>query len=313
MDPELEAFKCEIRLHEYAASLGYAVDPRESSRRETILRAGTDKISVRRDADGHYVYYSFRDERDNGTIIDFVQSRQAKTMGEVRKTLRPWLGKSFQQPKLPEFAHLDKAPRFDRAAVEGEYASMKDLAWHSYLEKDRALPRIVLTGPRFAGRIRVDSRANAVFPHFDAGGLCGFEKRNRTFKGFANLGQKGLWLSNVLPGDQSLVVGESAIDCISHHVLFPAPERRYASFAGGLNPEQPDLILQQLKSLSAHGELICITHDDEPGNRYANVLEETASKAGWTFVLDRPIGVKDWNDALCQGFSFPAALREPCR
>ena len=34
-----------------------------------------DKIVVNRGADGHYVYFSVRDDDDNGSIIDFVQRR----------------------------------------------------------------------------------------------------------------------------------------------------------------------------------------------------------------------------------------------
>ncbi len=63
MDEELERFK-RIRLHEYAASLGYELDKQESSRRETVMRRNDEKISIRMDADGHYVYYSFRDPGD---------------------------------------------------------------------------------------------------------------------------------------------------------------------------------------------------------------------------------------------------------
>lgn len=61
---ELESFKRDIKLHEYAASLGYAIDKRDSGKREIIMRRGDDKISIRRDTDGHYVYYSFRDENE---------------------------------------------------------------------------------------------------------------------------------------------------------------------------------------------------------------------------------------------------------
>ena len=55
MDEELERFK-RLNLHEYAASLGYELDARETSRRETIMRKEADKISIRMDADGHYVF-----------------------------------------------------------------------------------------------------------------------------------------------------------------------------------------------------------------------------------------------------------------
>ena len=93
--------------------------------------------------------------------------------------------------------------------MAAEYKAMKELRWHDYLEQERAIPRAVLLSVRFKGCIRVDARANAIFPHFDEKGLCGFEKRNRAFKGFADLGEKGLWMSNVFPEDRCLVVGET--------------------------------------------------------------------------------------------------------
>jgi hypothetical protein len=33
--------------------------------------------------------------------------------------------------------------------------------------------------------VRIDSRGNAVFPHFDGAGLCGYEIKNQRFTGFA--------------------------------------------------------------------------------------------------------------------------------
>jgi hypothetical protein len=66
MDEELERFK-RLKLHGYAASLGYELDARETSKRETVMRKPGDKISICMDADGHYVFYSFRDEHDPGT------------------------------------------------------------------------------------------------------------------------------------------------------------------------------------------------------------------------------------------------------
>src|SRR5450631_475977 len=136
MDEELERFKRDIKLHQYAASLGYQIDVRESSKREMILRRAGDKISVRMDADGHYVYYSFRDEKDSGTILDFVMRRQGKNFGEARKVLRGWVGID----RVPLLEHLEPAPRGDRAAVAAEYKAMKELPWHDYLEQERAIP-----------------------------------------------------------------------------------------------------------------------------------------------------------------------------
>lgn len=63
--------------------------------------------------------------------------------------------------------------------VETAYARMQDASMHPYLEAQRAIPAALLQNDRFAGRVRIDARGNAVFPHFDQEGLCGFKIKNR--------------------------------------------------------------------------------------------------------------------------------------
>jgi len=74
-DSELDAFKRQIDLREFAVSLGYEIDRRESWRGSTVLRRGADKIVVKRNGNGHYVFFSVRDDRDNGTVVDLLQRR----------------------------------------------------------------------------------------------------------------------------------------------------------------------------------------------------------------------------------------------
>ena len=83
----------------------------------------------------------------------------------------------------------------------------------------RGLGPDVLGLPIFAGCIRVDARNNALFPHYDREGLCGFEVKNLNFTGFAPGGVKGLWYSRAKTTDARLVLTESAIDAMSFHVL----------------------------------------------------------------------------------------------
>ena len=92
--------------------------------------------------------------------------RQGKNFG-ARKVLRALTGTA----RVAVFRHLDAAPRGNRDAVAAEYKAMKELRWHEYLEEERKLPRSVLLSARFRGRIRVDARANAIFPHEDEAGL----------------------------------------------------------------------------------------------------------------------------------------------
>ena len=87
---ELEQFKTGINLAEYAAAQGYQLDRKESCRNSAVMRreSDNDKIIIATDIDGHGVYFSVRDDQDNGSIIDFVQSRQRLNLGQVRKELR---------------------------------------------------------------------------------------------------------------------------------------------------------------------------------------------------------------------------------
>ena len=61
-DSELEDFKRKIDLREYAAELGYTLDRRESWRGSAVMRNGADKVVIKLDGDGHYVFFSVRNE-----------------------------------------------------------------------------------------------------------------------------------------------------------------------------------------------------------------------------------------------------------
>src|SRR5271165_5033222 len=113
-ESELEVFKTKIDLRQFAVSLGYEVDRRESWRGSTVLRRGADKIVVKRNRNGHYVFFSVRDDRDNGTLIDFLQRRQSLSLGAVRQILRPWIGQSTTPPQFPDAVRGDGAPRWRR-------------------------------------------------------------------------------------------------------------------------------------------------------------------------------------------------------
>ncbi len=107
-EQEIEDFKRHINLTEYAVAQGYVLDRKESSRNSATLRGpGDDKIIIGKDAaSGHWIYFSVRDNADHGTIVDFVQNRQRLTLGELRKTLRPWLGENPHPPRgNPVFLH----------------------------------------------------------------------------------------------------------------------------------------------------------------------------------------------------------------
>lgn len=300
-DSELESFKNNVDLRAYAAAQGYQLDRKESWRGTSVMRhpVSNDKVIIKRGMDGHYVYFSVRDDRDNGSIIDWVQNRQGGSIGAVRKELRPWIG---QPPvPVPVFPTLHKAEK-DRMKVELAWARMKDVVdGHPYLERERALPASLLVLERFAGRIRIDGKGNAVFPHFDAQGLSGYELKNVGFTGFASGGSKALWLSHELPDDNRLVLSESAIDALSHAVLFPDIHARYGSIGGKLNPQQPELIRAATARMPLKSEIVSAMDADADGRALTEVVREAVEMTGRAdlkFTVHAPVGFKDWNDEL---------------
>src|SRR6266581_1716671 len=261
LNSEFDAFKRRIDLRQFAVSLRYQMDRRESWRGSTVLRRGADKIVVKRNGNGHYVFFSVRDDDDHGTLIDFLQRRQNLSLGAVRQILRPWIGRPAASPQFPVLESTSP----NRMHVECAYRRMADAARFPYLEHERGVPAAVLLAPRFAGRMRIDFRGNTVFPHFDAAGLCGYEIKNRGFSGFAAGGQKGLWLSHTRLDDRRLILAESAIDALSYAALFPDAEdqTRYASLGGKPSSRQASLLQATIAKLPAGAEIVSVQAEAE--------------------------------------------------
>ena len=303
-DIELNAFKREIDLRQFAVSLGYEIDRRESWRGSAVLRRGADKIVVKRNGNGHYVFFSVRQDDDHGTVIDFVQRRQNLSLGAVRKVLRPWIGRPAIQPHFPALEPTSA----DRMRVEGRYRRMAEVTRYPYLEQDRCVPAFVLWSPRFVGRMRIDSRGNTVFPHFDSVGLCGYEIKNREFTGFAAGGEKGLWLSHTRRDDRCLILTESAIDALSHAALFSDAEdqSRYASLGGKPSSRQMGLLQATIAKLPEGTEIVAGFDADPAGRTLAGEVRELVAnlasrseRSDLIFKSHLPVQEgEDWNSVL---------------
>ena len=288
---ELYHFKSAINMIEFAASLGYLSDPRESSRNSKVMRLSGDKIIITRQANGHWVYFSVRDDRDRGTIIDFLQNRGGGHLGEVRKTLRAWAG------TLVSDQALDPLPASrNRDQVEEQWEKARPCLSHSYLTR-RGIGPDILGHPRFAECVRVDKRNNVLFPHHNRQGLCGFEMKNKGFTGFAAGGAKGLWTSCTRREDIFLVLVESAIDAYSFHILHNIENARYMSTGGALNRQQPDLLLGAMEKMPSDATIILGFDRDDAGEKLAKAVGGIAP-SGLKILRMVPSSGKDWNDML---------------
>ena len=294
---ELERFKRDINLTEFAAARGYRIDRRESSQGSVVMRNETtdDKIIIaRRKADQHWTYFSVRDQRDNGTIVDFVQRRGKSTLGEVRRELRAWSGSDRPRVRVDDYVPTLASPERDRAAVERLYNAAQPASNSPYLNSRGIRPE-TLSAPRFRDTFRIDARGNVLFPHHDSEGICGFESKNYEWTSFASGGAKALWMSQAKPTDSKLVLAESAIDALSHYQIRREPGSRYGSVAGQMSEEQLGLISRVIATMPPDTVVALAFDDDLAGDKLAAAVAAVAG--GFKIERDRP-EAKDWNDVL---------------
>ena len=311
-DEELEKFKTLINLCEYAESLGFELDQQSSSRCSVVMKhPNHDKIVVARSSSRHWVYFNVHGgaHDDSGTIIDFVQARKKFTLGDVRKELRPWIGKSqLVKQRISTFFPMDLEPSvYDAARVLGNWINANRIgSWQSYLLNDRRIPSSVLGNPIFVDRLRTDQRSNVLFPHWDQhGSLCGYEVKNRGFTGFAPGGTKGLWCSRPHADDQIMVLAETAIDALSVAAIFGTEKKRFFSTAGQISPTQAVCIRSAVSQMPVDAE-IWLAFDNDSGGRklvqqVTDALAELSDNQRKVVVaLPSTVG-DDWNDVLRKG------------
>jgi hypothetical protein len=302
-DDELHRFKSDIHFLHYAADrYGYQRDRRESSVASHVLRhpATDDKIVVRKDRDGHWTYFSVRDDRDHGTIIDFVQRRgRYLSLGSVREELRSWLGTARPVPDAVETPRRSLPAR--RRPVAEVFEAARVVSTCDYLCA-RGLRPETLSDARFASTWRLDARGSVLFAHRDeAGALTGFEVKSRTFTGFAAGGTKTAWQSSARESDRVLVVTESAIDALSYHQLRRGPREaaRYLSTAGAPSPAQFQLLEKFFARLPRATTIVAAVDSDEAGHKIAGRVEALTRRVPHLgFRREAPEGAKDWNDVL---------------
>lgn len=302
-EDELERFKREINLAEFAQSKGYEIVKGESSKASIVMRRGDDKIIVGTDEnDGHGIYFSVRDDKDNGTIVDFVQKRQGANLGQVRKELRSWCpgSSSYYPPVAAERIKKPEPSSKNRQQVLAVWSQMQPQPanGHPYLLKERHIEAKTLSDSRFAGAVRMDGKGNAVFPHYDKEGICGYELKNTAFTGFANNGEKGLWISSNIGQAGRVVVVESAIDALSHAQLSKGKDDAYVSIGGQMSDKQKELLTGALTKAHQRGaQIVLATDKDKAGDALAAECAKLVP-AGAELVRAMPKEGKDWNDQV---------------
>jgi hypothetical protein len=172
-------------------------------------------------------------------------------------------------------------------------------ATHRFLEEQRRIPRRILTHPIFEDRIREDERGNALFPHFNQAGLCGFEVKNVGWTGFSPGGVKGLACSRPQDSDRQMIVCETAIDMLSYAALHGIEGNRFFSTAGQISPLQAECLRAAVERMPTDAEIVLALDNDEGGRQLARRIRSELADCGRTITEDFPAEEgTDWNDVL---------------
>jgi len=299
---DFAAFKQSINLTQFAASVGYTVDRKKSTKSSVVMRhSNGDKVIVSRRGQ-NWVYFSVHDNQDNGTIVNFIERRTGKAMAEIGRELHAWIGgggATFPQPSA--YVKEVDEHQADRNRVKRIFRNLRSIAAHPYLMEVRAIPQCVLSSPRFRGCIYNDRYGNAAFPHHDSEGLCGLELKN-TEKGVLVKGSvKGLWTSNIYQADQTLVIAEVAIDALSYAAIFMKPDTAYTAVSGAMGPQQYPVLLNTVRKMKNLQTIILATDNDKGGDSIAEKLEAYLKEQGFTGEIIRhspETRGDDWNEVL---------------
>ncbi|MEA1990567.1 MAG: toprim domain-containing protein [Pseudomonadota bacterium] len=267
-DQELERFKTDINLVDYAQSLGFEVVKKESTKKSIKLKNGSDTLIISTDTDGHGIYFNAQSNK-SGSIIDLVQEFKNLNLGQVRKELRPFIGRDANA-RIEQDHYTPKPLKStkDQVLVANEFAKTEPLLTHPYLS-ERGITESTQSNPKFQGKFRIDDRQNVIFPHFKGGEVVGFEKKNTDFTGFSSGGEKSVWYSNGLMQADKVVIVESAIDAMSFEQLHGKGKNYgYISIGGQPRDEQ----LQVLAKLDP-SKLILGLDNDEGGESIKTQIE----------------------------------------
>lgn len=263
MEHELtfQKIKEQVELPELLSHFGYNLKKGEHlGKGKWHVFEGDDTLVVFKGRGGDWMYFNAQDDRDKGSVIDWMKNRVssdritgiAQLPGRnlwqsVNDHFRAYLNlPEEQRPQLNLPPTAETAPGEKFHSIYTQHC--RPLENTAYLE-GRGITKSTIDNPQFAGRILnqfytvqkegmpAKTYVNTAFPAYHEGRVVGLELKGEGFKGQAPESQftRSLWLSKLPEGRPAvLVVSESALDALSYAQLHPGESALYASTAGTL-------------------------------------------------------------------------------
>lgn len=293
---ELERFKREANIAEVAQVFGYYIDKEKSSRAVKQLRNDQtgDKIVVsRNEANEHYIYFSMRNEQDNGTIIDFLQERTGKNLGQVRVWLRKWLKGDIERNRVQKIAIAPSSA--NRPKIQNVWDKIENVSFPSSW---RGISVYIWDELMESGKVKITQEA-IYYKLMDLDGLCGIEKRG--FDGEKRIisgSEKGLWSYGNLKEAKEIVIAESPLDALSYKILSGREDIYLLATMGAIGEKQKE-ILRAVLDKAKDKEITIASDNDLAGEFIAQEIKEICKEVGAAKLYRAaPQKSKDWNEEL---------------
>ena len=319
----LKHLKEKVNLEDFLITEGFYVDidscwgeriPGDPNRKEhMVYKNGTYILGVSFDK-GKWIAFDMKGNltgpKSSGDIVQIYRELYGKSFREALSDLSRRYGhiEATQKPtpkiktKTDNVADETKPRRWKK--IEEDLAGLKLVTEFWHLEVERGITRATLNSKRFFGKI-LHGNCNVMFPHvFKTLGkwvYCGYEIKRKNYSRFSAEGVRGLWMSHMLPDDHSIVFCESAIDCLSWHIINDSPEGvGYVSVAGRISKVQFALIKKILlaaKDRKPPTKIILAFDSDTAGRGFTRQVQDLIPELNMT-VDPPPSGYKDWNEYL---------------
>jgi hypothetical protein len=271
---------------------------------------GDKIIIVNPNSSSNQGYFNPNDDRDKGTLINFVGNRLGDIFPQdlslsreqnINRVLHQWLNLPYRERLastkimgLSRHGELVEESTFSPAVLK----PLKDM---DYL-KFRGIQEETVKSTLFAGKIlqcQIGHFSNIAFPYQEKIGdnYVGAEVRNHQFKRHlrGSLRSSSVWVSNVPREVKRLIICESAIDCLSYFQLKGTMGDVYISIGGSITNGQLLTIFNMVKQipLDATFRVVIAVDHDKMGKEYTKKILAAIPDA----IVDYPEG-KDYNEEL---------------
>ena len=269
---------------------GFALDPRESTRRALKFRRAAEIVIVTHEGRGWFDPLSDA----KGDVFALVAHLHGESFPEALDRVAGLVGMTVNAPvwRRPwrEVAVIDVsiAERWRARPVPRP----RSATWR-YLRDERGLSELVLRAAIRQDLLREGPKGSMWAAYTDDdGALVGWEERGSRWRGFSIGGAKVLFRFGSV-GASRICVTEAAIDAMSLADLEGArPDSLYVATGGGWSPATE----AALRRLASRPEtlLVAATDADAQGEIYAERIGKMAEEVGCRRLRLSPVQ-RDWN------------------